>query len=119
MAVIQSDSRVRRTALRRALCGAALLLMVHQATAEDAAQTKISIDNFVFTPQRLKVKQGTTVTWVNHDDIPHSIVVAALRVHSPPLDTDGRFAFRFAAAGTYSYICGLHPFMKGEVEVSP
>jgi plastocyanin len=55
---------------------------------------------------------------VNHDDIPHSIVVSALQVHSHVLDSDQTFAYTFAKAGVYNYICGLHPFMKGQVVVT-
>jgi plastocyanin len=65
------------------------------------------------------VKQGATVTWTNYDDIPHSIVLQSLQVHSAPMDSDGSFALKFDKAGVYNYICGLHPFMKGQVVVSP
>ena len=57
-----------------------------------AADAQVVIDNFTFSPTPLKVTVGTTVTWVNHDDIPHSIVCPALKVHSHPLDTDDSFA---------------------------
>ena len=63
------------------------------------------------------MKVGTTVTWLNHDDIPHSIVCPALKVTSHPLDTDDSFAYKFEQAGTYDYLCGLHPHMHGQVVV--
>ena len=79
---------------------------------------EIIVDNFTFSPTPLTVKAGTTVTWVNHDDIPHSIVCPALKVKSHPMDTDETFAYRFEQAGTYDYICGLHPHMHGQVVVA-
>jgi plastocyanin len=83
-----------------------------------ATPAAVRIDNFHFNPVPIKVKAGDTVTWTNQDDIPHSIVIQALGVHSRPLDTDADFAYRFEKAGVYDYICGLHPFMKGRVEVT-
>jgi plastocyanin len=47
-----------------------------------AAGAQVAIDNFTFAPTPLPVKAGTIVTWVNHNDIPHSIVCPALKVHS-------------------------------------
>ncbi len=77
----------------------------------------VKIDNFTFSPAKLTVMKGTEVTWTNHDDIPHSIVLTPFGVRSHPLDTDGSFAYRFDKAGTFSYICGLHPQMHGQVVV--
>ena len=112
--------------LRVALGAAALLAVAAAgaaiagaAFADDAPQDAIKIDNFVFQPKALRVKQGTAVTWTNHDDIPHSIVVQTLKVHSSPMDSDASFAMKFEKAGVYNYICGLHPFMKGQVVVTP
>lgn len=78
---------------------------------------KVAIDNFKFAPTPLNISQGTEVTWTNHDDIPHSIVVNALGVHSKAMDTDGTFTYKFDKAGTFFYVCGLHPFMQGKVVV--
>ena len=57
------------------------------------------------------------MTWTNQDDIPHSIVLTALGVRSKALDTDKAFTYRFEQAGTFVYICGLHPFMHAKVVV--
>jgi len=105
----------RRLLLRRVL-GAGMVIAIGSRTAK-AADTEIIIDNFTFAPTPLRVKVGTTVTWVNHDDIPHSLVCPDLKVHSHPLDTDDTFAFKFEQAGTYDYVCGLHPHMHGQVVV--
>lgn len=87
--------------------------------ANGAAGVQVSIDNFTFTPPYLAVAVGTTVTWTNHDDIPHTVTSTddARRMKSPALDTDDRFAFTFSAPGTYGYFCSLHPHMQGTVVV--
>ena len=116
----QPGVHARRRMLRFVIPAVGLLLAVAGAAlAQTAPGSEIKIDNFVFQPKTLQVKPGTTVTWVNHDDIPHSIVVANLQVHSHPMDTDGTFALKFDKPGVYNYICGLHPFMKGQVVVAP
>ena len=84
------------------------------ASADDA---RVMIDNFKSSPVPLTGTVGSTVTWLNRDDIPYSIVVPALSTHSHPMDTDESFALRFEKSGTYEYICGLHPFMYGEILV--
>jgi plastocyanin len=78
---------------------------------------QVSIDNFKFGPTPLTVSKGTEVTWTNHDDIPHSIVLNSLGVHSKAMDTGGSFTYKFDKAGTFFYVCGLHPFMQAKVEV--
>jgi plastocyanin len=84
-------------------------------TAKDGME--IGIDNFKFAPTPLTVPKGATVTWVNRDDIPHSIVCQSLSFHSHPMDTDGTTSLTFEQAGTYEYVCGMHPFMRGQVIV--
>jgi plastocyanin len=106
----------RRLLLRRAL-GAGIVAAIG-SRAEAEADARIIVDNFTFAPVPLTVKAGTTVTWANHDDIPHSIVCPALKVKSHPMDTDETFAYRFEQAGTFDYICGLHPHMHGQVVVA-
>ncbi|HET8995034.1 MAG TPA: cupredoxin family copper-binding protein [Acetobacteraceae bacterium] len=104
---------------RRALllCAAGLVCIPVAGSAAEPAQAIVGIHNFAFQPAVLTVPRGTTVTWVNHDDSPHSIVLASLNVHSHPLDTDGRFSFRFEQPGAFAYRCGLHPHMQGTVVV--
>ena len=95
---------------------AAAFLMLLGATTVRAEQVDISIDNFTFAPQELKLKVGDSVTWTNHDDIPHTIVSAG-KFRSKTLDTDGTFSFTFTAAGDYKYFCSLHPHMTGMIKV--
>ncbi|MDR3372696.1 MAG: cupredoxin family copper-binding protein [Ancalomicrobiaceae bacterium] len=119
MPPIQSDSALtRRAALLAALMPP---LFIHiPAAAEDAAPnvTVIRIENFSFTPAGLTVPPGTTVTWQNNDDIPHTVVSPQKVFRSKPLDTGDRFSFTFAEPGVYSYFCGLHPHMVGTVTVA-
>jgi plastocyanin len=77
----------------------------------------VTIDNFTFTPPDLTVAVGTTVKWVNHDDIPHSVVDKNKAFRSKALDTDDAYSFTFASAGTFDYFCGLHPHMVAKIIV--
>jgi len=101
--------------LGRLAIAAAITLFLGSAHAY-AEDTNITIDNFTFTPAELTVKVGTTVTWTNHDDIPHTIVSAG-KFRSKTLDTDNSFSFTFTAAGDYKYFCSLHPHMTGMIKV--
>lgn len=89
------------------------------ADADEAAQAVIKIDNFTFTPATLTVKAGTTVTWVNEDDIPHAIAEKSRAFKSKVLDTDDKFSYTFATPGSFDYFCSLHPHMVGKIVVQP
>jgi plastocyanin len=77
----------------------------------------VKIDNFSFGPQTITVPVGATVTWINHDDIPHTSVSTEGVFKSKVLDTDEKFAYTFTKAGTYPYYCTIHPKMTGTVVV--
>ena len=77
----------------------------------------ITVDNFTFTPPELTVAVGTTVKWLNHDDIPHNVVEKNKAFRSKVLDTDDSYSFTFASAGTFDYFCALHPHMQGKIIV--
>jgi len=77
----------------------------------------VRIDNFSFGPAELTVPVGTTVTWTNRDDIPHTVVNTDKVFKSKVLDTDETFSFTFDKAGTYPYFCSIHPKMTGKVVV--
>jgi len=87
--------------------------------ASDTGQStaQVTIDNFSFTPQEIKVKAGTTIIWTNRDDIPHTVVSTDSLFKSKTLDTDDRFTTTFGKPGTYSYFCSIHPKMTGKVIV--
>jgi plastocyanin len=79
--------------------------------------TEVKIDNFSFGPATLTVPVGTSVTWTNRDDIPHTVVSTDGVFKSKVLDTDEKFSFTFSKAGTYPYFCSIHPKMTGKVVV--
>ena len=78
---------------------------------------EVKIDNFSFGPETLTVPVGTTVTWTNRDDIPHTVVSTDGVFKSKALDTDERFSFTFSKTGNYPYFCSIHPKMTGKVVV--
>ena len=78
---------------------------------------EVRIDNFSFGPAELTVPVGTTVTWTNRDDIPHTVVSIDKLFKSKVLDTDQTFSFTFSKPGTYPYFCSIHPKMTGKVVV--
>jgi amicyanin len=77
----------------------------------------IAIDNFTFNPPRVTVRAGTTVTWTNRDDIPHTVTAANKEFKSKPLDTNDAYSFTFTTPGVYEYFCSLHPHMTGTIVV--
>jgi plastocyanin len=79
--------------------------------------TEVKIDNFSFGPATLTVAVGTTVTWTNHDDIPHTVVSNDGAFKSKVLDTDEKFSFTFSKVGSFPYFCSIHPKMTGKVVV--
>jgi plastocyanin len=89
------------------------------AAQDKTAATEVKIDNFSFAPQNLTVAVGTTVTWTNRDDIPHTVVSTddPRAFKSKVLDTDEKFSFTFSKPGTYPYFCSVHPKMTGKVTV--
>jgi plastocyanin len=87
------------------------------AKAGQPASAEVKVDNFSFGPTTLNVAVGTTVTWTNRDDIPHTVVSTEKAFKSKVLDTDEKFSFTFTKAGTYPYFCSIHPKMTGSVVV--
>ena len=88
-----------------------------KAEDEKPAAASVAIDNFSFTPKEISVEKGTTVTWTNRDDVPHTVVSADKKFKSKALDTDDKFTYTFTDAGTYVYFCSVHPIMTGKVIV--
>jgi len=78
---------------------------------------RVTIDNFSFTPASLTVPAGTTVTWVNRDDVPHTVVSTEKKFKSPVLDTDEQFSYKFTDPGAYEYFCSIHPKMTAKIVV--
>jgi plastocyanin len=120
------NSHLRSAAARfipaRALIVAMLLgpvigamLAFGAVAAQDA--NVVTIDNFTFSPKELTVAVGTTIKFVNHDDIPHTVVEKNLSFRSKALDTDDTYSYTFASTGSFDYFCGLHPHMVGKIIV--
>jgi plastocyanin len=102
-----------------AIAGAVALALAAPAPAAPAAVT-VHIANFTFSPPMVTVPAGTTITWVNDDDIPHTVVSDdKTSFRSAVLDTGGRFSFTFARPGSFGYFCSIHPHMTGRVLVKP
>jgi plastocyanin len=95
---------------------AAVIMLGTTSTAAICEDAAVMIDNFTFAPAELKIAAGTTVTWKNRDDIPHTVVSAG-KFRSKALDTDDSFSFTFTASGDYKYFCSLHPHMTGVIKV--
>jgi plastocyanin len=91
-------------------------LLAYGALAAQAPN-EVVIDNFTFGPHDLTVPAGTTVKWVNHDDIPHTVMASDKSFRSKALDTDDSYSFTFTSPGTFGYFCGLHPQMTGKIIV--
>jgi amicyanin len=96
---------------------AVLIAISFAITPARAAGMTVKIANFTFNPPTLTVKAGTTVTWTNEDDIPHTVNATTKTFKSGALDTDQKFSFTFPTPGSYKYFCALHPHMTGTIVV--
>jgi plastocyanin len=110
---------IRAAGRRTAVILTGVLLAVTSHFPVLAGGTEITIDNFTFTPPALTISVGTTVTWINHDDIPHSVAEKDRLFKSPVLDTNEKFSYTFTKVGTVEYFCGIHPHMTGKITVNP
>lgn len=78
---------------------------------------QVIIENFSFAPATLTVKPGTKVTWINRDDVPHTVDENEKRFKSGAMDSDDQYSYTFNSSGTFNYFCGLHPKMTGQIIV--
>jgi plastocyanin len=118
---------MRRSLLIASVIAAAVLTVIgivsgHRgftASAQEklASTAEVKIDNFSFGPAAITVPVGTTVTWINRDDIPHTVVSTEKVFKSKVLDTDEKFSYTFTKPGEYPYFCSIHPKMTGKVVV--
>ena len=103
------------------VCTAALMHDGQTASAAAASATTpaVTISHYAFQPGSLTVAKGSTVTWINRDEDVHTIktIDGPEAVNSPALDNGNRFRFTFQRAGTYHYICSVHPYMHGVIVV--
>ena len=103
-----------------ALLGLALAVGESRAASPAApAEQQVTIMSYKFGPDVLTIPAGTTVTWTNKDEAPHTVTSSDKRfTSSPALDTGDHYSYTFTTPGTYPYFCTLHPFMTGKVVVT-
>jgi plastocyanin len=95
----------------------ALPIASAQQSQQAPAVAEVKIDNFSFSPKEITVAAGTTITWTNRDDIPHTVVSTEKTFKSKVMDTDDKFSYTFSKPGNYPYFCSVHPHMTGTVVV--
>ena len=96
----------------------ALASEMKETDTNSSKQNRIEIKDFAFNPQTLTVKSGETVTWINRDEEPHTVVSVQKQFKkSTALDTDQTFTITAGAPGTYTYFCSVHPKMTGTIVV--
>jgi plastocyanin len=125
MRLWKTKARATGQAFRSTIHGAIVVLALvtvfggrHSLAAQEKANTNVvSIDNFSFTPMELTISAGTSVIWINKDDVPHTVVSVDRKFKSRALDTDEKFSFTFPDPGAYEYFCSVHPKMVGKIIV--
>src|SRR3954454_9306853 len=100
------------------VAGAPPMPVGEQATRA-ATSTVIVIKDYAFGPSSMSVEPGTTVTWVNEDESPHTIADKGKAFRSAALDTNDRFSYTFTQPGEFTYYCTMHPMMVGRIIVKP
>ena len=111
---------IRRTRLLLTAVGMVILggMQVYVPSAADTpGTTKIVVKDFMFNPTPLTVKAGSTVTWTNMDDEPHTVVSDTGVFKSGGMDTNESFSYKFDKPGTYHFTCSIHPRMVGTIIV--
>ena len=104
-------------------CGNREAPAVEEEVIEDIDETEVKsgtdheviIENFVFDSSDLTIKVGDTVTWTNNDGAAHTVKIGT--IESDNMSKSDTFSFTFSEVGTFEYICGLHPYMKGKIIV--
>ena len=88
--------------------------------ADSAPQTvTVEIKDMKYEPATLMVSVGTTVTWVNNDNMPHTVMDRNRVFRSAGLDTGDKFSYTFTTPGAFDYFCTIHPYMRAKVVVTP
>jgi len=106
--------RIRKAVLILSMAAMA----VAGGTASSQSRTEVKITNFMFSPKTLTVPVGTTVTWTNNDDDPHTVAsIDKTTFKSSALDTGEKYSYTFTKPGKYAYFCSVHPKMTAEVVV--
>ncbi|MFD5595689.1 cupredoxin family copper-binding protein [Streptomyces griseorubiginosus] len=108
-----------RALLRAAAALALLTVWLLPAGRASAASYSVAMKGYAFSPASLSVPAGSTVTWTNYDTAPHDVKTTSgpLSIHSPMLDKGESWSFTFATAGSYGYVCTVHPDMTAGITV--
>lgn len=104
-------------ALALCLCAMSALPTLVAGAAPAEQNVEVNISKFAYVPKEITITPGTKVTWINHDETPHTVTSNDKSFASKGLDTDDKFEHRFANEGDFGYICTVHPFMTGVVHV--
>jgi plastocyanin len=88
------------------------------ASAAPQSANAVDITNFAFAPSAVTIPAGSTLTWTNHDEEPHTVAAGDGSFHSPGMGAGATYSFLFANPGTFDYVCSIHPFMHGTVVVT-
>jgi plastocyanin len=110
--VMHQHSRTLARSVVVALLSAGLLAPVAQA-----ADATVTIKSFMFMPKDVKITAGSTVTWTNKDEEPHTVTSDIGLFRSGGIDGGSTFQFKFAKPGVYKYSCSIHPQMMGTITV--
>ena len=113
-------SRFRTFAIVASLVTVTAIVGIKAQASQDPKPPQpvaVAIDNFKFGIVTIDIAAGTTVTWTNRDDVPHTVVSLKKVFKSPALDTGEEFSYTFKDAGTFEYYCSLHPRMTGKIVV--
>lgn len=87
--------------------------------AAPVAADAVSIQSFAFSPATVTIRTGTTLTWTNRDQDPHTVSAMSGAFHSPTLNTGQSYQHTFTTPGRFDYLCTIHPFMTATVVVTP
>jgi plastocyanin len=100
-----------------ALAATLAVFLFDPSAPASAKEMRVTISNFTFEPQTTTIARGETVRFVNSDDMVHVVVATDGSFRSEALDTGDSFTASFTKPGSFTYFCGLHPFMKGTIVV--
>jgi plastocyanin len=90
---------------------------VNSAVTSTASQNSVAIQNYAFNPSTLTIQKGANVTWTNYDSVQHNVVSDSSAFSSPLLNKGDTYTHQFNDSGSFSYICSIHPYMKGTIVV--
>ena len=88
---------------------------IDEIEVKSGTDHEVIIENFAFDSSDLTIKVGDTVTWTNNDGAAHTVKIDT--IESDNLSEGDTFSFTFSDAGTFEYICGIHPYMNGKIIV--